>query len=776
MDNLRLEHPGPFSAHAQAGAHHLLPFAPPSIEFSPQLNKPNNNNTHQHSNNFPSPWASLWTEPQYSQNPNALLKHGMQSPDRSGRAWDISADPVLQHKHGHSINMSTEFLHAASSSMEVMRGDSPTQQLKHGSTLLAPEFGHLAASMDAARGDNSHVPRLINVLKEGNSRSSNDFRKDNTHLPGLLVAVDKGNTSPVSVVSGPQPVSFARKVDATAGQSQGFVSFSWHDRDDSERASFKAKESAAIVKTEMMGESSMGLIESCKEEQTKQCFGSEEKGVVVKKEQEGGVTIASLEDGSIGLKLGKRTYYGDVGGEEASRRASSSTCNGSGKNNSSKNSSSVSCATTPPTTTHNNRTTNNTSTTTTTTTTTAATTTITTPNTTSKNNSGGIAHKKQKGSSASAVVPMCQAEGCTADLSGAKDYHRRHKVCEWHSKASKAKVNNLEQRFCQQCSRFHVLSAFDEGKRSCRRRLAGHNERRRKPPPEPMPFLSPGGFAYFADGRVNAALHDHPYFLQHRRASLVPSSIDNAVLACQLGLAGFPQQETMGNYHALELHHFMQGLPPGGGGSNVGVLDGGGALMLANGNALALTNASSLPTPPSSSSVGLLPHVSSEMAISGRALSLLSSSLGSPETMSISLGMTSPSIDQFLSDTHALASSRQQVAPNSTCFTSGIGMSSALHGLSQNHSHALNSLTSSSSGCSTDIDQGEPPSMSSFEGRSLFMMHSESGFQNLQDGGNSHHGRPMLDLMQISPAESHHHQQPYVDLQGLSIFNRQNIM
>ena len=28
--------------------------------------------------------------------------------------------------------------------------------------------------------------------------------------------------------------------------------------------------------------------------------------------------------------------------------------------------------------------------------------------------------------------------------------------------------------------RFHVLQEFDEGKRSCRRRLAGHNKRRRK--------------------------------------------------------------------------------------------------------------------------------------------------------------------------------------------------------------------------------------------------------------------------------------------------------
>lgn len=29
-------------------------------------------------------------------------------------------------------------------------------------------------------------------------------------------------------------------------------------------------------------------------------------------------------------------------------------------------------------------------------------------------------------------------------------------------------------------NRFHVVSEFDDSKRSCRRRLAGHNERRRK--------------------------------------------------------------------------------------------------------------------------------------------------------------------------------------------------------------------------------------------------------------------------------------------------------
>jgi len=32
--------------------------------------------------------------------------------------------------------------------------------------------------------------------------------------------------------------------------------------------------------------------------------------------------------------------------------------------------------------------------------------------------------------------------------------------------------------------RFHALQEFDEGKRSCRRRLAGHNRRRRKTHPD----------------------------------------------------------------------------------------------------------------------------------------------------------------------------------------------------------------------------------------------------------------------------------------------------
>ncbi|GKA89128.1 squamosa promoter-binding-like protein 14 [Tanacetum coccineum] len=45
--------------------------------------------------------------------------------------------------------------------------------------------------------------------------------------------------------------------------------------------------------------------------------------------------------------------------------------------------------------------------------------------------------------------PMCQVDNRKEDLSAAKDYHRRHKVCEVHTKAGNALVGKQIQRFCQ---------------------------------------------------------------------------------------------------------------------------------------------------------------------------------------------------------------------------------------------------------------------------------------------------------------------------------------
>ncbi|KAJ0240118.1 Squamosa promoter-binding-like protein 3 [Hirschfeldia incana] len=107
--------------------------------------------------------------------------------------------------------------------------------------------------------------------------------------------------------------------------------------------------------------------------------------------------------------------------------------------------------------------------------------------------------KKQKDkatSSSSSSTGACQVERCTADMSRAKQYHKRHKVCEFHAKAPVVRIYGLRQRFCQQCSRFHELGEFDEAKRSCRRRLAGHNERRRKSTSEGDRSQNPGSQGY----------------------------------------------------------------------------------------------------------------------------------------------------------------------------------------------------------------------------------------------------------------------------------------
>ncbi|KAG0473414.1 hypothetical protein HPP92_015271 [Vanilla planifolia] len=85
--------------------------------------------------------------------------------------------------------------------------------------------------------------------------------------------------------------------------------------------------------------------------------------------------------------------------------------------------------------------------------------------------------KRSKACHQSVQAFYCQVEGCNIDLATAKDYHRKHRVCECHSKSPKVIVAGHDRRFCQQCSRFHDLSEFDQKKRSCRRRLSEHNAR-----------------------------------------------------------------------------------------------------------------------------------------------------------------------------------------------------------------------------------------------------------------------------------------------------------
>ncbi|PWA78099.1 SBP-like protein [Artemisia annua] len=119
--------------------------------------------------------------------------------------------------------------------------------------------------------------------------------------------------------------------------------------------------------------------------------------------------------------------------------------------------------------------------------------------------------------STSVMARCCQAEKCASNLAEAKQYHRRHRVCESHAKAQAVVVAGIHQRFCQQCSRFHELSEFDEAKRSCRRRLAGHNERRRK---NSMEYKGTGKELVCVQtedrGRFQLAIQENSTYLQTR--------------------------------------------------------------------------------------------------------------------------------------------------------------------------------------------------------------------------------------------------------------------
>jgi hypothetical protein len=50
-------------------------------------------------------------------------------------------------------------------------------------------------------------------------------------------------------------------------------------------------------------------------------------------------------------------------------------------------------------------------------------------------------------------MPICLVDGCDSDFSNCREYHKRHKVCDVHSKTPVVTINGHKQRFCQQCSR-----------------------------------------------------------------------------------------------------------------------------------------------------------------------------------------------------------------------------------------------------------------------------------------------------------------------------------
>ena len=70
------------------------------------------------------------------------------------------------------------------------------------------------------------------------------------------------------------------------------------------------------------------------------------------------------------------------------------------------------------------------------------------------NSTGDCIYKKPRALLAqTAQPPSCQVEGFNVVLENAKEYHKRHKVYEMHTKYPKVIVLGTEQCFCQECSR-----------------------------------------------------------------------------------------------------------------------------------------------------------------------------------------------------------------------------------------------------------------------------------------------------------------------------------
>ena len=73
--------------------------------------------------------------------------------------------------------------------------------------------------------------------------------------------------------------------------------------------------------------------------------------------------------------------------------------------------------------------------------------------------------------------------GCREDVSNTgKAYHARYRLCELHlrSPAVVLEPGGPQSRFCQKCSRWHPVSAFNGARRTCSKVLASQRQRQRR--------------------------------------------------------------------------------------------------------------------------------------------------------------------------------------------------------------------------------------------------------------------------------------------------------
>lgn len=67
--------------------------------------------------------------------------------------------------------------------------------------------------------------------------------------------------------------------------------------------------------------------------------------------------------------------------------------------------------------------------------------------------SSGSSKRTRGNATGNNQIPLCLVDGCDSDFSNCREYHKRHKVCDVHSKTPVVTISGDKQRFCQQCSR-----------------------------------------------------------------------------------------------------------------------------------------------------------------------------------------------------------------------------------------------------------------------------------------------------------------------------------
>lgn len=153
---------------------------------------------------------------------------------------------------------------------------------------------------------------------------------------------------------------------------------------------------------------------------------------------------------------------------------------------------------------------------------------------------------------------FCQVDGCVRNLNKDKEYYRRYRVCKTHAAAGQICMDKKVMRYCQQCSIFHELAAFDNNKRSCRERLSWHNDKRRKRLTRTAGAVAPSAAVTTRQTRRVSAASASAAQADNVPATAEPCATGHPVAASSAKLLMPPRHVSTSDQHSQCLTHSSQ--------------------------------------------------------------------------------------------------------------------------------------------------------------------------------------------------------------------------